>query len=315
MPALTTRFWRKKAVLVKIETTYGVDAIPTGAANAVEARNVSFTPMKNKMVDQNIDLPYLGSQVQIAVGTEVNLNFDVALAGSGTAGTAPAYGPLLRSAGMSETVSAGVSAVYAPISASFESATVYINIDGVNHKLLGCRADVGIKLPGAAIPLYSFKITGLYGGIADTALPALTMTAWQKPLAVNNVNTGTFSLHGFATALYDLNIQMGNQVLHRDNIIGLEDVLITDRKAAGDLTIQAPKQAEKDFYALAQAAVTGSLTVTHGTAAGNKVVIASPGVQVLDPSLSDSSGVAAMKLGLRFVPSAAGNDELSITVQ
>lgn len=315
MPALTNRYYRKKAVLFKIETVYGTDPVPTGAVNAVEIRNVSFTPLKNKMVDQNLDKAFMGNQMQIAVSQEVTLNFDIAFAGSGTAGTAPAYGQMLRACGYSETISAGVSVIYAPVSAAFESATIHINIDGVNHKLLGCRGDVDIKLSGAGVPVYSFKFTGLYGGIADTALPALTLTAWKTPLAVNNANTSAFALHGFATNLYALDITGGATITHRDDVVGIEDVLYTDRKMAGNITIQAPTVAEKDFFGIVKANTAGALTVLHGTVAGNQVQLDAPAVQLLDPAYEDKNGITALKMGLRISPTPAGNDELVITVK
>lgn len=307
------RFWRKKAVLVKSEVTYGVDPIPTGAANAIEVRNVSFTPMKNKVVEQNIEQPYMGNQQELVVGTSVSLNFDVAVAGSGAAGTAPGYGPLHLACGMSQTISAGVSTVYNLVSALFGSATIYINIDGVLHKLLGCRGDRDVKLAGGSVPVYSYKFTGLYGGVVDAAMPALTMTAWQLPLTVNNVNTGEFSIDGFATNLYELSIMGGNQVIHRDDIVGVEDVQITDRKATGSITIQAPKQADHDFYSLVKAATVVPIAVTHGTVAGNKVKFELL-AQLKDPTLGEKNGVATMTLGLRLKPTSAGNDEIVETV-
>lgn len=384
MTALTKRFWRKKAILVKIEPVYGTDSVPTGGANAVEVRNLSIVPMKNKTVEQNIEQAFMGNQQEIVVGTEVTVQFDVAITGSGTAGTAPAYGPMNRACGRSETALAVAQAgtataggastitlaatasavddaykrltikitggtgsgqarlisgyvgatkvatvreawttppdatstysidaqvVYAPISSGFEAVTIYVNIDGVLHKLLGVRGDRDLKLNGAGIPLYTYKFTGLYGGVTDVALPALTMSAWKVPLGVNNVNTGAFSIDGFSTNLYSLEITGGSQVVHRDDIVGEEDVIITDRKSAGSITIQAPTQAEKDFYALVRAATIVPITVTHGTAAGEKVKLDLL-AQLKDPSYEDKNGITAMKFSLRLKPTSAGNDEL-----
>lgn len=38
-------FWRKKVLTFKLETTYGTDATPTGAANAVLAIDMAVMPM------------------------------------------------------------------------------------------------------------------------------------------------------------------------------------------------------------------------------------------------------------------------------
>ncbi len=384
MPALTKRFWRKKAILFKLEAVYGQDSVPTGGANAVEVRNLSIVPMKNKTVEQNIEQPYMGNQQEIVLGTEVTVQFDVAITGSGAAGTAPAYGPMNRACGRSETalavavadtavaggansislaatasavddaykyltikITGGTGAgqarlisgyvgatkvasvreawttppdvtstysidaqvVYAPISGGFEAASMYVNIDGVLHKLWGVRGDRDLKLNGAGIPVYTYKFTGLYGGITDEPLPPLTMSAWKVPLAVNNVNTGAFSIDGFTTNLYGLEITGGNQVVHRDDIVGEEDVIITDRKSAGSITIQAPTQAEKDFYALVKTAAVVPITVTHGKVAG-EIVKLDLLAQLKDPTYEDKNGITAMKFSLRLKPTSAGNDEL-----
>lgn len=309
---MATRYWRRKAILAKIEATYGTDPVPTNVANAIEARNVSFTPLKNKMVDNNVERTYIGHAQQIRVGAEASLQFDVAAVGSGTAGTAPAYGPLLRACGRAETISAGTSVAYAPVSSAYESATLYFNMDGVQHKLLGARGDVDFKLNNGGIPVFTFKFTGLYGGISDVALPALTMTPWKTPVAANNANTSAFTLHGYAGLLYGLDIASGQTVIHRDDIVGVEDVQITDRKMTGSLSIAAPLIAEKDYFTIANANTLGALSITHGTVAGYKVKLDAPAVQLLDPSYEDKNGMVALKMNLAFIP-VSGNDELVIT--
>ena len=44
----------------------------------------------------------------------VEVTFEVEMAGSGTAGTAPAFGPLLKACGNSETIVTDTSVTYAP---------------------------------------------------------------------------------------------------------------------------------------------------------------------------------------------------------
>lgn len=314
MAITSPRFFNRKAILAKAETAYGTDPIPAGGANAIEVRNMSFTPMKNTSIVQNAERPYLGGQNEIVAGTSVQLNFDVAVAGSGTAGTAPAFSALHKACGLSETIAAAVSVTYNLVSSAFGSATIYVNMDGVLHKILGCRGDRDVKLVGGAVPVYSYKFTGIYGGVSDVALPALTMTAWQAPLAVNNANTSLFTVDGLATALYDLTITGGNTVHHRLEVVGTEDVLITDRQMTGNLIIQAPtNQAEKDFWAIARAGSGIAITATHGLVAGNKVKFDLK-AQLKDPTYVDKNGVTAMQFGLRMIPTSAGNDELTETI-
>ena len=113
MPLLS----RKRLILAKIEATYGTDPTPTGA-EAILVRNLEITPLEAETVSRELIRPYLGASDQLLAQTRVGINFEVELAGSGTAGTAPAYSALMKSCGLSETVVATTSVTYAPISAS-----------------------------------------------------------------------------------------------------------------------------------------------------------------------------------------------------
>ena len=42
---MAERYWKKLALLAKLEDTYGTDATPTGVANAMLGTDVSFTPL------------------------------------------------------------------------------------------------------------------------------------------------------------------------------------------------------------------------------------------------------------------------------
>ena len=96
---------RRRILLAKIESTYNTDSSPL-AANAMLIRNLDMTPLDAEIVSRDLVRPYFGNYDQIIVAQKVGLTFEVELQGSGTAGTAPSYGPLMRACGMSETVTA-----------------------------------------------------------------------------------------------------------------------------------------------------------------------------------------------------------------
>lgn len=306
---------RKRTILAKIESVYGTDSVPTGAANAILIRNLNINPQETETAPRDVVRTYLGNSEQLPVAIHVMAEFEVEIAGAGAAGTAPAYGPLLRACGFAETINAGVSVVYAPISTGFESLSIYFNVDGVLHKLLGARGTMSMELNAKAIPVYKFKFTGLYSAVTDSAVPSLTLGAWQKPLPVNGVNTTGFSIHSYgAGVLQSLSIDMANNVVFR-SLVGAESTLITDRKPAGNITMEATTVAAKDWWTNIKNATTGSLSLTHGTVAGNKVVIAAPAVQLVNPAYQDLDGIQMLQAGLVLVPGSSGNDEVSITVQ
>ena len=113
----------KRIVVAKIESSYGVDSTATGA-NAILLRNLTVTPLDGETATRDLIRPYFGNSDILVATTMAKLDFEVELAGAGAAGTAPAYGPLLRACAMSETISAGVSVTYAPISATLESVSI-----------------------------------------------------------------------------------------------------------------------------------------------------------------------------------------------
>ncbi|MBU1692298.1 MAG: hypothetical protein KJ958_05525 [Gammaproteobacteria bacterium] len=381
---------RKRTILGKIETTYGQDPTPSGASNAILVSNINPTPQETEMADRNLIRPHLGSSEQLPVAIHSMVEFDVEVAGSGTAGVAPAYGPLLRACAFAETIlaaavtgtaqaggasvvtlAAGASAVdnfyrsltirttggtgsgqsrviasyvgatkvatvseawttppdatttysidaqvvYAPVSSGFESVTLHLNIDGVLHKMTGARGTVSFDLTAKKIPVMKFKFTGLYVAVIDGAAPTVVYSAYQKPVPVNGVNTTGLTLLGYAGAvLSQLSFDMANSVVFR-SLVGAESVLITDRKPAGNITMEAVAVATKDWWTAVKNATTGALSVTQGTAAGNKVKFDSPAAQLTKPTYQDMDGVQMLQAGMVYVPGVNGNDEFTISVQ
>ncbi|MFH1796266.1 MAG: phage tail tube protein [Pseudomonadota bacterium] len=307
---MAKRSWRKLAILAKIETSYGVDAVPTGGANAILGVNVTHRTMVGEQLSRDLLLPYLGHQGVILDGVVSTLEMSVEIAGSGAAGTAPAYGPLLRMCGMAETIVAATSVAYAPVSAGYEAGTIYFNQDGVRKIMLGARGTVSLELVPGQIPRYRFMFTGLLGTITDTALPAVTLTGFIKPVPVNADNT-TLSLHATTLIAERFSLDLAATVEKRW-LIGEKSIQITDRKSTGSVVVEAGTIAAKDWYGIAKAHTTGALAAVHGLVAGNIVTIGAPAVQIGLVEDGQTQGIINNTLPLMFLP-VSGNDELSLT--
>ncbi|MFS8973859.1 hypothetical protein PO002_04995 [Cupriavidus necator] len=303
---------RKALILAKLETTYNVDPTPTAAANAILVRNMSVQPVTGDFVPRDVIRPYLGGDEQLPAAIYSTANFEVELAASGTAGTAPKFSQLLRACGLSETITASTDVKYAPTSGTNESVTIYYYLDGLLHKLTGARGTVVFALTAKQIPVAQFAFTGMCVPVTDAALPASPdFSGFKTPQVVNNTNTAAWSLHGFTGACEALSIDLGNTVSYR-NLIGMETVELTDRSTTGSATLEMPAIATKDFPGIIRAATTGALSITHGTTAGNKVKFDAPKVQLSNPQYQDSEGSVFLQAALSLVPDA-GNDELLIT--
>jgi len=306
--------YKKKTIVAKIETVYGTDAVPAGA-DAIVTSNLSIEPYEGDKVSRDIDRPNLGLSEEINTGAYVTLSFDVEIAGSGTAGTAPGYGSLLRACGFSETINAGTDVVYQPVSEDFESITIHFERDGELQKVPGCRGSVSLKLEKGQLPKFSFSFTGLYQRpVAGSLTP--DWSKFKAPIPVNEANTPTFTVHGYEAIASAVSIDMANEVKYR-NVINQEGVIISDRAPTGQLTIDAPTLAAKNFFTTVEShngISTGSIQVVHGVAAGHIVQIDAPSTQLSTIKHADLDGFAGYELSARYLP-VTGDDEIVITVK
>jgi hypothetical protein len=308
MPLLS----RKRLILAKTESTYGTDPTPSGSSDAILVRNLEVTPLQADVVSRDLIRPYLGNSDQLLANTRVELTFEVELAGSGTAGTAPAYGPVLKACGLSETVVATTSVTYAPVSASFSSCTIYFHNDGIRHKLTGCRGSFSVNAEVGQIPVISFTMTGIYNAPTDTALPTPTYANQAAPLIFKNGNTSNFSIFSYSGCLQSLSFEVANEVIYRELVGCNKEVLITNRAPSGTAVIEAPTIATKDFFTIANGSTTGSITFQHGATGGNIVTFTTAQSDIGSPTYSDQDGIQMLNLPYLAIPSSAGNDELSL---
>lgn len=302
---------RKRLILVKKEATYGTDSTPAGT-DALLVRNLDITPIEADVVSRDLIRPYLGNSPQLLANSRVGITFQVELAGSGTAGTAPRFGAILQACGMSETIVATTSVTYAPVSASFSSATIYFNNDGILHKATGCRGTFTLNAAVGEIPTIDFTMTGVYNAPTDTAAPAVTYSNQASPLVFRQGNTSSFQFFSYAGCLQSVSFDIANSTVYRELVGCTKEVIITDRKPAGTVMIEAPTLATKDYFSTAQTETTGNLTFLHGTTAGNRVTLNALQCDIANPSYGDQDGIQMLNIPYIAVPTTSGNDEMSL---
>lgn len=307
------KIYSKRVLLAKAESTYGTDPTPTGSANAMLVKNMTFTPMEAELIERGTIRPYIGGYEQYVANNHAMIEFEVEMMGSGAAGTAPAYAPLLLACGFAETVTASTKVEYTPVSSSFGSCTLYFNIDGVLHKITGARGNLEMDISARQIPVFKFRFVGIYNAPTDTSAPTPVYTGFMQPLVANNTNTTGFSFFGVSSlVLESMKINMNNENNFRA-LIGSESVIITNRKANGELVFEAPTLATLDVFATAVGTTNGALSITHGTVSGYKVKIDATNVDVGNPTYSDGNGVVMAQVPI-FLPPSSGNDEIKITI-
>lgn len=302
-------------LLAKQEVTTGVDPVPTPEANAILVRG--FTPqlINAEFVERNLIKGTKGNFGSLAVGVHRSFEFEVELAGSGAAGTAPKWAPLLMACGFNETLVASTTATYAPISTGDTTVTMYGYLDGLLFKMTAAKGTVSFELNAKQIPVMKFKFIGEYSTPTDATFPSgIVFTGFQKPLTVSKINTPTFTIHGLAAVCNALSFDVANNLVYRD-LIGASGPFSSDRKPTGSCTIEVPAVAAANFADLTRLGTEAALQVVHGTTAGNIIQVDMPKVQFNSaPAISNDNEIAMLGLGFNINPNA-GNDELIIVAK
>ena len=112
-----------KTILVKIEGSYNASVTPTASANAVKVVSIDISPIVADEVSREVIRPYFGNQEVLLANERVEATIVVEMTGSGTAGTAPKYDPLLQSCGLAHATTAS-SDTYTPVSDGFKTSSL-----------------------------------------------------------------------------------------------------------------------------------------------------------------------------------------------
>lgn len=305
---------KKMLLLAKVQTADGVDAAPTGAANAILCRAVAPEPISGEQVERALIRPYKGNSGKLFVGEHRKMTFEVELAGSGTAGTAPAWGPLLRAAGFAETITVGTDVTYDPVSEGEPLLTLYCYLDGTKYAMLDCKLNVSFELNAKAIPVMKFEAIGTYVPPAEVVMPTgVDYTKFIQPKTVGKTNTPTFTFHGLAACTSVFSIAWGNTLSWRE-LINCAGARSADRKPTGNITMELPKVTTKNWAEVVREGAIGAASLVHGTTPGNIVELALPQIQCGIYSLNDEDSVAMMAMPFDLQP-LAGDDELQIIVR
>ena len=303
---------RKRSILAKAESSYGSDPTPTGSANYVQVIDLNIEPVVSDEVSRDLIRPYMGNYEVIPANTRVNVTFDVEMSGSGSAGTAPKYGAILKACALSETVVSSTSVTYAPVTTPSSSVTLFVNYDGVRHKVTGARGTFSMSCEVNQIPRISFSLTGIFNAPTDTALPTVTVSNQASPLIFKNGSTSNFAIFGFAAALQSWSLDFNNEVIYRELVGGTKEVLITDRRPAGTVVVEAVALSGHNFFTDYTGTSTGTNTWLHGTVAGNKVTVSCPQTDLGQPTYEESDGVTMLSLPFYATPTASANNEFSL---
>lgn len=293
---------RNRLILAGVETTYGT-AATLSANNAVRIMNdLNLTPLQMELVNRDVLFNWLGNQPRLVSQQMASISFSFEMSGSGTAGTAPRFGPILMAAGHSETIVASTSVTYAPVGSSYTGITIDCHHGGKRHRLTGVRGNITMNLQVGEIPTFNFEGMGFYAVPSDVSDPSVTYAAQADPLIVNATNTTTVSVASFASCMESFSFNTGRSPSLRQLAGCSREVRIdAERAPEGEITIESPTITAKNFFADATSQTLIPITWTHGPVA-NRVVFNAATSSLGEPTYGDSDGIEMLTLPFMPIP-------------
>ncbi len=304
-----------RLVLAKAESTYGTPETLTGSDVVRIGNDLQLSPLQMELIDRDLLYPYAGNRPRTVSQKLAAVSFSFELTGSGAAGTAPKTGLFFRAAGYGETIVASTSVTYEPIGTGFEGLTLNVHHGGKRHILSGVRGELSIELKTGEIPVGKFDGMGFYTAPTDTANPSLTFADQADPLVVNADNTTPVSVFSYSACMESFSLNAGRSPkLHQRAGCTKQIRIDTERKPEGEVVIESPTIAQKNYFSAATAQTLGAISWTHGATAGNIVAFSASSNSLGDPEYDDGDGVELLKLPFMPIPTAGdGYDDHSFT--
>lgn len=301
-------------LLVKIEVTEGTDPTPTKTDNAVLCADVvpgyAFEKLERLALSQSI------SAVKDLIGQEtIDFTISVEAKGSGDNDTPPEISPLLKSCGLTETITPSTSVAYAPTAPTdtWGSCTIYLYKGGILWKANACRGNVRFNAEAGAYGTFTFQMSGKFGGVSDAAVPA--SPTYQSTIPVI-VASAAFSFGAFNNAVIrSFSFDSGNQVSKRPDINsaqGLKGYVVGRRDPNYSVKVEAELEADHPFWGDLRARTEEALDLTIGSVAGNIVAFAAPKAASRNIAVNGENGIQMYDINGQLLENA-GNDNYTIT--
>ena len=293
-------------IAAKIEVSYGTDAAPTGA-DAILALEAQIEQGVGNEKEKKAATGTVGNSEKYMTGLQNKVSFKIQIAGSGTAGSAPKYGCLLRACGFSETIAVGASVTYLPITKNLESITLYYEHDGDVHKLTGARGSVSFHFPKNDEPYMQFNFIGLYSPVTAGVIANPDFSGFRDALEVNFNNTNIFNFFGKDVVLQNLEVNMDRKPELRD-LPNQKSINANDKSPTGSITFDSMKVATFNFFNTSIEGNKGALNLIHGDVAGDIIEFKIPKTQFLGAAYAKDNNVSSMTGNLWILPDQGDDD-------
>lgn len=303
----------RKVVHMATEVTYATVPAIAGAQTFV-AENFEIEPMQGEVVERRPHQAALGATRRKVAPRSVRVAFDVALVARAAAATPAPYRAALIAGGWAETIQAGTSCTYNPVSSGFGSASLVYNQDGEARTVRGIRGGVGFRFRNGQVPYLRFEGVGLYAARAAAAMVAQDYTGWGEPDLVTQAAT-TMALGAFGAAVLE-SLDLGVQnIFEYRNRPGQEAVQpVRERAYEARVQILDEPVSAFDPESLMRAETLLLADLQHGTAAGRRARLQLPTAQIIATSETAINGEAGRDLTLLATTAPGTNADVALVL-
>lgn len=306
---------KKSVLLVKAETTYGTDPTPSPTVDALLVQDAAIKEMFG-VEERGTQWKFLDSPPSILGEQYVELSFKIDCIGSGTAGTPPRFGAILKAAKMTYANTPATSDSYTLGATTQGSVTCYLYMDGRQHTITGAIVK-SLKMTWAAGKTLVADVTlvGLYTAATTASLPA-TVTYESTVNAPPMCKSSAFSYNSKTTLITNtVELDLGIVTAKRSSLSAATGVYGFEVTGfAPKLSIDPEAQIETSYaFRTDQLATQRAISVAATRAAGNIYTLSVPKFNITKIDYADRDGILVEKLEGECAANA-GNDAVVITV-
>jgi hypothetical protein len=317
-----SRYLRNRSVLAALESTNGTLATMV-AADAILLKDVQVT-LPSDGDPRNLIRGFMGGSEELDGSRRMELTFTVECASSGTLGTAPWWGKLLRACGFAEVVTASTRVDYTPLSTAFESLSFSFANDGVKYTGRFGRGSAKFNFTPYKAPTIEFKFWAIDATGTAAANPAPTYSTMIRPQVVSDGNLtslkqgGSYAAGvvtgGTALAWDAFSVDLNNSLEHVLLVGGAEAIDISDRSIKGATSVFLDAANEVTWRSDRLANTLNSFSLQHGATGTNKIILHGPSVQKTNVQPAAGASRLMTTADLMFLPTGTGNNDLTLCV-
>lgn len=314
MPGIDVSLNRRQILLTRIESLYGQDALPqeTTSGQAIRIIEPFQLDLGQEVLEQTGGLNTLGFSRPFGTVRPVGITFKTFLQGTTSVATysatiKPPCADLFRACGMLETFATSNSVgrpqySYRPLSRvqSQASVTLVANVDGYEHRLIGCMGNVNIVGVAATPFVAEWNFRGQLSTEASTTrgtpvgLPTATPARW--------VGSGSVFVQSLAAVIENLNANTGNRIFEQrasnaQSGSGIIKCLITERQPGGSVDPEATNASSFDWVNVWRSSSGAQLYAQAGVAQGECFAIVSSQAVFKTLARQDKTGLAVFGIG------------------